>query len=416
MHHGRSNQISLLHHDKKIVLLPMSPEVIVRDDLARARKAKCAPTTNVKSVANKKDEIRLKGTCLLATKSDVNELLSAPSVAYALVCKDALISIHDMQHSLPPAIANILQEYSDVFPSEIPAGLPPIRGIEHQIDLIPCASLPNRAPYRTNPDETKEIQRQVQEALDKGYVRDSLSPCVVPVILVLKKDGTWRMCVDCRAINNITIRYRHPIPRLDDMLDELSGAVVFSKVDLRSGYHQIRMKLGDEWKTAFKTMFRLYEWLVMPFGLTNAPSTFMRLMNEVLRAFIGKLVVVYFDDILIYSKSMDEHVAHLRAVFNALRDACLFGNLEKCTFCTARVSFLGYVVTPQGIEVDQAKVETIQGWPVPTTITHVRSFLGVAGFYRCFVKDFSTIAAPLNALTMKGVPFSWGTTRMPSPC
>ena len=236
MHNGRSNQISLLHHDKKIVLLPMSPEAIVRDDLARARKAKCAPTTNVKSVADKKDEIRLKGTCLLATKSDVNELLSAPSVAYALVCKDALISIHDMQHSLPPAIANILQEYSDVFPSEIPAGLPPIRGIEHQIDLIPRASLPNRAPYRTNPDETKEIQRQVQEALDKGYVRDSLSPCVVPVILVLKKDGTWRMCVDCRAINNITIRYRHPIPRLDDMLDELSGAVVFSKVDLRSGY------------------------------------------------------------------------------------------------------------------------------------------------------------------------------------
>jgi hypothetical protein len=201
------------------------------------------------------------------------------------------------------------------------------------------------------------------------------------------------------------------------MLDELSGAIVFSKVDLRSGYHQIRMKLGDEWKTAFKTKFGLYEWLVMPFGLTNAPSTFMRLMNEVLRAFIGKFVVVYFDDILIYSKSMEEHLDHLRAVFNALRDARLFGNLEKCTFCTDRVSFLGYVVTPQGIEVDQAKVEAIQGWPVPKTITQVRSFLGLAGFYRRFVKDFSTIAAPLNELTKKGVPFSWGTTQeMHSPC
>jgi hypothetical protein len=195
------------------------------------------------------------------------------------------------------------------------------------------------------------------------------------------------------------------------MLDELSGAVVFSKVYLRSGYHQICMKLGDEWKTAFKTKFGLYEWLVMPFGLTNAPSTFMRLMNEALRAFIEKFVVVYFDDILIYRKSMEAHLDHLCAIFNALCDARLFGNLEKCVFCTDRVSFLGYIITPQGIEVDQAKVEAIQGWPVPKTITQVRSFLGLAGFYHRFVKDFSTIAAPLNALTGKGVPFSWGTTQ-----
>jgi len=170
------------------------------------------------------------------------------------------------------------------------------------------------------------------------------------------------------------------------------------------------MKLGDEWKMTFKTKFGLYEWLVMPFGLTNAPSTFMRLMNEVLRAFIGKFVVVYFDDILIYSKSMDEHLNHLRAVFETLRAAHLYGNLDKCTFCTDRVSFLGYVVTPQGIEVDEAKIEAIKSWPVPETITQVRSFLGLAGFYRRFVKDFSTIAVPLYELTKKGVTFHWGPT------
>jgi hypothetical protein len=162
----------------------------------------------------------LKGGCLLSTKSEVNELLASNSVSYALICKDALISLHDLQQSLPPIVADILQECADVFPREVPAKLPPLRGIEHQIDLIPGASLPNHAPYRTNPKETKEIQRQVQELLDKGYVHESLSP---------KIDGSWHMCVDCRAINNITFCYRHPIPCLDDMLDELSGAVYFPK-------------------------------------------------------------------------------------------------------------------------------------------------------------------------------------------
>ena len=185
------------------------------------------------------------------------------------------------------------------------------------------------------------------------------------------------------------------------MLDELSGATIFSKIDLKSGYHQIRMHEGDEWKTAFKTKLGLYEWLVMPFGLSNAPSTFMRLMNHVLRTFIGKFVVVYFDDILVYSKSLHEHVDHVKQVLLALRHASLFANLKKCTFCTDELVFLGYVVSSKGIEVDTSKIEAITNWPPPTNLAQLRSALGLFGFYHRFMKDFSTIACPLNELSKK---------------
>ncbi|WVZ84283.1 hypothetical protein U9M48_031333 [Paspalum notatum var. saurae] len=284
-----------MHKGKKITLLPLTPTEIIKfnkEKLASDKKTN-DDKSEIQHVAN---QIRLKNPVLLATKNDVAEI-NAAAMCHAFICKDALFSLEDMHQTLPPAVANRLQEYEDVFPAEIPPGLPPIRRIEHQIDLIPGASLPNRAAYRTNPEETKEIQRQIQDLLDRGYVRECLSPCAFSVILVPKKDGSWCMCVDCRAINNITIRYRHPIPMLDDMLDELV-------VDLHSGYHQIQMKLGDEWKTAFKTKFSFYLniWIIyvlflMPCGL---------------RAY------------LVTSRG-------------------------------APVSFLGYVVTPQGIEVDEAK-------------------------------------------------------------
>uniref|UniRef100_A0A2N9HUT1 CCHC-type domain-containing protein n=1 Tax=Fagus sylvatica TaxID=28930 RepID=A0A2N9HUT1_FAGSY len=197
------------------------------------------------------------------------------------------------------------KEYEDVFPNDVPSGLPPIRGIEHQIDFVPGATIPKRPAYRSNPEETKELQMQVEELLAKGHVRESMSPCTVSVLLVPKKDETWRMCVDCRAINNITVKYKHPIPRLDDMLDELHGSSILTKIDL---------------KTACKTKYGLYEWLVMPFGLTNAPSTFM-------------------------SKSLDEHIEHLHCVLAVLRKEKLYANLKTCSFCLDKVVFLGYLVS-----------------------------------------------------------------------
>jgi Reverse transcriptase (RNA-dependent DNA polymerase)/RNase H-like domain found in reverse transcriptase/Retrotransposon gag protein/Integrase zinc binding domain/Integrase core domain/Zinc knuckle len=424
LHCGRTNQYTIKWKGKELILKPMTPQQILAEHLQKSSNVrnesgkegeKKNSSALHKSVSeshklNMRENKKREGENLvmMATKSEMRNMKKNPDqVLIILVCKDTLLSANDLT-SVPSVVARVLQEYEDVFPEETPAGLPPLRGIEHQIDLIPGAALPNRPAYRTNPEETKEIQRQVQALLDKGYVRESLSPCAVPVILVPKKDGSWRMCVDCRAINNITVRYRHPIPRLDDMLDELSGSMIFSKIDLRSGYHQIRMKLGDEWKTAFKTKFGLYEWLVMPFGLTNAPSTFMRLMNHVLRAFIGKFVVVYFDDILIYSKTLEEHVAHIQQVLDVLRKEKLFANLEKCTFCTDQVVFLGFVVSGSGIQVDESKVKAIKDWPTPENVSQVRSFHGLAGFYRRFVRDFSTIAAPLNELTKKGVAFQWG--------
>ncbi|WZY99291.1 hypothetical protein YC2023_071620 [Brassica napus] len=344
---------------------------------------------------------------LYAKQGDIKRILYSQNSIILLMFKETLLTITDHTPDHPSELVSLLQEYADVLPDDSPIGLPPVRGIEHQIDFVPGSTLPNRPAYRTNPVETKELQKQVEELMEKGHIRESLSPCAVPVLLVPKKDGSWRMCVDCRAINNITVKYRHPIPRLDDMLDELHGSCIFSKIDLKSGYHQIRMKEGDEWKTAFKTKHGLYEWLVMPFGLTNAPSTFMRLMNHILRSFIGIFVVVYFDDILVYSKCLEDHIEHLRAVLDVLRKEKLYANLKKCTFCTDNLVFLGFVVSADGVKVDQEKIKAIQEWPSPTTVGEVRSFHGLAGFYRRFVKDFSTLAAPLTEIIKKDVGFKW---------
>ncbi|XP_074291693.1 uncharacterized protein LOC141618478 [Silene latifolia] len=386
VHHGRNNTYSFTKDGQRITLTPLT--------LATHPKSSEKAPTN-----------QINGTLLLR-KYEVLQELNQGTLIFAVIPKE--VKVHSCVPQ-PEPLKRILEEFKYVFPTELPPGLPPLRGIEHQIDLLPGATLPNKPAYRCDPGTAKELQEQIADLMSKGYVRESLSPCAVPALLVPKKDGTWRMCIDSRALNNITIKYRFPIPRLDDLLDELSGAKTFSKIDLRKGYHQVRIKEGDEWKIAFKTKLGLYEWLVMPFGLSNAPSTFMRLMNEVLRPFIGVSAVVYFDDILVYSSSTTKHLKHLRAVFLTLRKHKLFGKLEKCSFMVPEVSFLGYIVSGQGISVDQKKVEAIRTWSVPTNITEARGFHGLASFYRRFIKNFSTLAAPITECLKKG-DFKWTPT------
>ncbi|KAI3774607.1 hypothetical protein L1987_49166 [Smallanthus sonchifolius] len=300
----------------------------------------------------------------------------------------------------------IVRDYPEVFPKDLP-GLPPPRQVEFRIDLVPGSAPIARSPYRLAPSEMQELSNQLQELLDKGFIRPSFSPWGAPVLFVKKKDETFRMCIDYRELNKLTIKNRYPLPRLDDLFDQLQGSSFYSKIDLRSGYHQLRIQEEDVPKTAFRTRYGHYEFLVMPFGLTNAPAVFMDLMNRVCKSYLDKFVIVFIDDILIYSRTKEDHEHHLKLILELLRNEKLYAKFSKCEFWIREVHFLGHVINKEGIHVDPSKIEAIKNWEAPKTPTEVRQFLGLAGYYRRFIENFSKIALPLTTLTQKEKKYDW---------
>ncbi|GJW70978.1 putative reverse transcriptase domain-containing protein [Tanacetum coccineum] len=301
----------------------------------------------------------------------------------------------------------IVQDFPEVFPEDLP-GLPPARLVEFQIYLIPGVAPVARAPYRLAPSEMKELSEQLQELSDKGFIRPSSSPWGAPVLFVKKKDGSFRMCIDYRELNKLTVKNRYLLPRIDDLFDQLQGSSIYSKIDLRSGYHQLRVREQDILKMAFQTRYGHYEFQVMPFGLTNAPAVFMDLMNRVCKPYVDKFVIVFIDDILIYSKDEKEHEEHLKAILELLKKEKLYAKFSKCEFWIPKVQFLGHVIYSRGIHVDPAKIESIKDWASPKTPTEIRQFLGLAGYYRRFIEGFSKIAKSMTKLTQKGIKFDWG--------
>ncbi|GJR87526.1 putative reverse transcriptase domain-containing protein [Tanacetum coccineum] len=279
----------------------------------------------------------------------------------------------------------IVQDFPEVFPEDLP-GLPPTRQVEFQIDLVPGAAPVARAPYRLAPSEMKELSEQLKELSDKGFIRPSSSPWGAPVLFVKKKDGSFRMCIDYRELNKLTVKNRYPLPRIDDLFDQLQGSSVYSKIDLRSGYHQLRVRKEDIPKTAFRTRYGHYEFQVMPFGLTNAPAVFMDLMN----------------------RNKEEHEEHLKQILELLKKEELYAKFSKCEFWIPKVQFLGHVIDSEGIHMDPAKIESIKDWTSPKSSTEIRQFLGLDEYYRRFIEGFSKIAKPMTKLTQKKVKFEWG--------
>ena len=325
---------------------------------------------------------------------------------FAVLIRPVASNHIDIVPQSSPDVQSILNEFTDVFPDKIPKGMPPKRKYDFQIELKEDAQPQKKGLYRMSEKELTEVRKQLDELLENEFIRPSQSPWGAPILFVTKKDGKLRMCIDYRALNRLTIKNSYPLPRIDDIFDQLKGAKYFSKIDLRSGYHQIRLDEDSIPMTAFRTRYGHFEFLVLPFGLTNAPATFMALMNDIFKDYLDVFVLVYLDDILIFSKTWHDHLIHLRKVLEILRKEKLFGKLSKCIFGVTQVEYLGHIISQHGISVDPHKISAVRDWPLPKNKQQVQSFLGFVNYYRKFIKDCSLRAKPLTELT-KNVNFEW---------
>jgi hypothetical protein len=312
------------------------------------------------------------------------------------------------QGPMEPWVSTLLEEYESIFSTGVFPDKPAARSVPHAIPLLPNSQPTFRPMLRLSPKELQVLKEYVAELVEKGLIRPSTSPYGASAIFVPKPDGTLRVCIDYRAINKITVKNKYPLPRIDDLLDKLTGAKYFSSLDLQTGFHQVPIQERDIEKTAFRTPFGHYEWTVLPLGLCNSAPTFQMVMNNTFKDYVDKFVLVYMDDILIFSKSEEEHKVHLKLVLERLRECNFKLRLKKCSFSHTQLKYVGHIVSEEGIKADPAKTSTVEDWPVPSSVADVRQFTGFANYFRKYIKAYSAMASPLTNLTRKSTAFVWG--------
>ena len=403
------------HKTSKTDHVDHSKPVSGEDDAAPSKKSPPSATSAPTDSAKKPPAISL----ISAAAFHLN--LKRGETAYVFHCKPAQetealrasIAEEDLPTATPIKSLDELvpieyRDFADVFSEEIAREMPPHRSYDHKIELEEGATPPVGRVYNMSAPELNTLKDYINEMLGKGFIRASNSPAGAPVLFIKKKDGSLRLCVDYRGLNKITRKNRYPIPLVGNLIDQLREAKIYSKIDLRAGYNNVRITDGQEWLTAFRTRYGSFEYLVMPFGLTNAPATFQYFMNDIFHDMIDVHLIIYLDDLLIYSKDEETHRHHVRQVLERLRQYNLHARPEKCEFHTKSVEYLGVIVSPEGVRMDPLKVKAILDWPAPTKVKELQSFLGFANFYRRFLDNYSGIVVPLTRLLRKNTPWRWG--------